>query len=127
MISTIGAKPRGLSHSPRPTKVCTETTSAMGSPQNRAERPRTSRRREASSAALRSPSGMAGLKGEVSVFAETAFIIVQPSHAFGRFHPVPFYGVVDLRLQLPGQILFIILHRGQGLHNGCPFNDFLDV
>src|SRR4051794_30311779 len=112
----MGAKPSGLSHSPLP--VCTAMTSAAGNPQKSAERPRTMARREASNSALRSPSGMAPLDREVSVFPETAFIVVQPSHAFGRFHPVAFDGLVDLRLQLPRQILLVVLHRGQRLHDG---------
>src|SRR5438045_8347502 len=107
MTRTTGAKPSGFSHSPRPIAVCTETTRAMGSPQNSADSPRTKRRSEASSSVLRSGSGMTSLKREVSVFPKTALIVVQPSHAFGGFHPIAFDGVVNLRLQLPRQILFV--------------------
>src|SRR5688572_28101043 len=121
----MGPKPSGLSQSPLP--VCTAMTRAAGRPQNSADRPRTSRRNEDRSATLRSVSGMAALEGEVSVFAETAFIIVQPSHALGWFHSVALDCVVNLRFQLPRQILLIILHCRQRLHDRVALDNFFDV
>src|SRR5689334_19371349 len=120
----MGAKPSGLSQSPL--AVCTEMTSAAGSAQNKADSPRTSRRNEDSSAALRSISGMVTSDGEVSVVPETAFILVQPSHPFRGYHPIAFDRVIDLRFYLPRQIALVILHRGQRLHNGGAFDNFLD-
>src|SRR6185436_19073249 len=113
----MGANPSGFNHSPWPNAVWNDAISATGNPQNSADNPRTRPRSEVSSRTLRSASGMAALEGEVSVFAETAFIIVQPSHAFGRFHPVALDRIVNLRLQLARQILLVILHRSQRLHN----------
>src|SRR5688572_27346684 len=99
MTTTTGRNPSGLSHSPRPIAVCTETTSAIGSPQKSADKPRTRRLSESSSTALRSGSGMGALESEVSVVPETALIVVQPSHALGRLHSVTLDRLVDLRLQ----------------------------
>src|SRR5215213_6706311 len=115
MIPEIGANPRGFSQSPRP--VWAAMSRAAGRPQKSADKPRTRPRSEDSSAALRSSSGMPSLEGEISVVPETAFILVQPSHTFARFHSVAFDRVIDLRFQLPGQILFVILHGGQRLHD----------
>src|ERR1041385_3620648 len=111
----MGTKPSGLSQSPLP--VCTAMTSAIGKPQNSAESPRTSLRSEDRSTTLRSASGMAALEGEVSVFAEAALIIVQPSHTLGGFHAITFDRVVNLRLELPRQIFLIVLHSGERLHD----------
>src|SRR5436190_18659053 len=125
MIPEMGTKPRGFSQSPRP--VWAAMSNAAGSPQKSVDKPRTRPRSEDSSAALRSSSGMPSLEGEVSVVPETAFILVQPSHTFAWFHPVTFDRDVDLRFQLPCQILFVVLHGGQRLHNRGALDDFLDV
>lgn len=73
---THGMAPKGRSQSVR--TVCTPETKASGNPQNKEDRPRTKRPRVLSSSAFGAGSGMrqVGLKRQISVVFQAAFIIV---------------------------------------------------
>src|ERR1017187_9665069 len=82
--------------------VWKHTISVMGSPQNKADSPRTSRPSDRNSSALGAGSGMPQLnrvmqlEAQVSVFLQPALVIIEQAHGFGRFHAVGFDGLVDL-------------------------------
>src|SRR4051794_2032380 len=123
-----GKTPNGRSQSLL--AVWTHATNATGNPQNRAERPRTRRPSELSNSGFGPDSpDMSGLAsdGEVGIFLESTFIVIKQSHAFRRLELVRFDGLVDLGFHLPLQLRFVVLHRGQGLNDGGPFNDLFHV
>src|ERR1035441_3010742 len=100
------------------------TTSAIGSPQNKADSPRTSRPSDRKSSALGAGSGMAQLaramqlETQVGVLLQTALVIIEEPHGFGGFHPVGLDGLVDLRLHLPLQLILVVLDRRPGSPSG---------
>src|SRR6478735_2075195 len=101
-----------------PLAVCTVTTSAMGSPQNRAESPRSNRPNAFRSSALGAESGMRPCSDvEVGVFSKATFIIIEEPHGFGGLHAIGFDCLIHLRLHLAFQFIFIVLNGGEGLTN----------
>src|ERR1022692_4190165 len=113
--------------------VWKHTISVMGSPQNRAESPRTSRPSERNSAGLGAESGMPQLdrdmrlEAQVGVLLQPALVIIEKAHGFGGFHAVGFDGLVDLPLHLPLQFILIVLDRGKALDDGAAFDDLFNV
>src|SRR5215212_3198558 len=89
--------------------LCTQMTSAMGNPQNSAERPRASWPRELSSSGW-GPGTPRASDGEVGVFLESTLIVVKQAHRFRGLEFVGFDGLVHLRLHLPLQFVFVVLH-----------------
>src|ERR1035441_2083177 len=110
-----------------------QTTSAIGRPQNKADRPRTRRPSDRNSSALGAGSGMAQLdramqlKAQVGVLLQTALVIIEEPHGFGGFHPVGLDGLVDLRLHLPLQFILVVLDRGQALDDGAALDNLFNV
>src|ERR1035441_4757506 len=84
-----------------------QTTRAIGSPQNRADSPRTSRPSDRNNSALGTGSGMlegaraTPLETQVRVLLQPALIVIEQAHGFGGLHPVGLDGLVDLGLHLP--------------------------
>src|ERR1035441_9257567 len=110
-----------------------QTTRAIGSPQNKADSPRTSRPSDRNNSALGAGSGMAQLdramqlKAQVGVLLQTAVEIIEKPHGFGGFHPVGLDGLVDLRLHLPLQFILVVLDRGQALDDGAALDNLFNV
>src|ERR1022692_3439368 len=100
-------------------------SSVTGSPQNKADKPRTSRPKARNSSTF--AASIPFLNGEVGVFLEAPLVIVQQAHAFRRFETVGFYRFVNLHLHLPLQFVLVILHRSQRLPDGRTFDDFFHV
>src|ERR1700745_766458 len=107
--------------------------SVTGSPQKRAERPRTSRPSERSSSALGTGAGTTGSGAivnwgsgacticmrtmvtrcrrsecEVGIILQPAFIFVEQPHGFRRLHAIRFDGFVDLGFHKPFEVVFVI-------------------
>src|ERR1022692_5050895 len=110
-----------------------QTTSAIGRPQNKADRPRTRRPSDRNSSALGAGSGMAQLaramqlETQVGVLLQPALVIIQEPHGFGGFHAVGFDGLVDLPLHLPLQLVLVVLDRGEGVYDGGVVDAFFAV
>src|ERR1035441_741615 len=107
--------------------------SVMGSPQNKADSPRTSRPSDRNSSALGAGSGMLEfdwgrqLEAQVRIFLQPALVIVKQAHGFGGFHAVGFDGFVNLPLHLPLQLVLVVLDRGETLNNRAALDDLFNV
>src|SRR5687767_13450531 len=102
-------------------------TSATGSPQKSAERPRARRPSEGSRSGRGSDSPGTGSDVEVSVLLEASLIVVEQAHRLGWLHPVGLDGLIDLRLHLALQFRLVVLHRGESLNDRRALDDFFNV
>src|SRR5258705_4377386 len=110
VLVRAGKIPRGRSQSPL--ALCTQTTSAIGKPQNSVDNPRTSRPSELSSSGCGVDSVTpSASNGEVGVFLESTLIIIQQAHSLRGLQLVRFNRLIDLRLHLALQLCFVVLHR----------------
>src|ERR1022692_4669148 len=131
VVTSGGTMPKDFSESAL--AVWKHTISVMGSPQNRAESPRTSRPSDRSSSVLGVESGMPQLdrdmqlEAQVGVLLQPALVIIEEAHGFGGFHAVGFDGLVDLPLHLPLQLILVILDRGEALDDGAALDDLFNV
>src|ERR1035441_2149160 len=105
----------------------------MGSPQNKAESPRTSRPSDRNSSALGAGSGIREfdwarqLEAQVGVFLQPALVIVEEAHGFGGFHAVGLDGLVNLSLHLPLQLVLVVLDGSEALDDGVALDDLFDI
>src|ERR1039458_10389413 len=113
--------------------VWKHTISVIGSPQNSADNPRTSRPSDRNSSALGAGSGMfqidrtRQLETQISIFFQPALVIVQQAHGFGGLHAIGFDGLVNLRLHLALELVLVVLDRCQALDDRAALDDLLDI
>src|SRR5712691_10217844 len=65
------------------------------------------------------------LDRQVSVLLKPPLVVIEQAHAVGRFHLVGLDRLVDLRLHLTFQLVFVVLHGCQRLNDRAPFDDLL--